>query len=136
MATITEVMMHDKNLTTMLRSVKAAGMETILNATGPFTVFAPSEMAFGKLAQGTLASLLKPENKVQLNQLLAHHIVNGTTHFKDFTDGQQLTTLHGTTLTVKVTAAGTTINGATVQRRDADATNGVLHSLDKVIATN
>lgn len=129
-------MMSDKNLTTMLRSVKAAGMETILDATGPFTVFAPSEMAFGKLAQGTLADLLRPENKVKLNELLAHHVVNGATHFKDFTDGQQLTTLGGTTLTVKVTADRTTINGAAVQRRDADASNGVLHSLDKVITEN
>lgn len=125
--------MHDKNLTTMLRGVKAAGMDTILEASGPFTVFAPSEMAFGKLTQGTLASLLKPENKVQLNELLAHHVVNGVTHYKDFTDGQQLITLGGSTLTVKITAAGTTINGAMVQRRDADASNGVLHSLDKVI---
>lgn len=128
--------MHDKNLTTMLRSVKAAGMETILDATGPFTVFAPSEMAFGKLSQGTLDNLLKPENKAKLNELLAHHIVNGTSHFKDFTDGQQITTLGGTTLLVKVTAAGTTVNGATLQRRDAEASNGVLHSLDKVITEN
>ena len=128
--------MNDKNLTTMLRSVKAAGMETILEAKGPFTVFAPSEMAFGKLTQGTLAGLLKPENKIQLNELLAHHIVNGARHFKDFTDGQQLKTLGGTTLTVKVKATGTTVNGASLQRRDAEASNGVLHSLDKVITEN
>ncbi|HRG92284.1 MAG TPA: fasciclin domain-containing protein [Chitinophagaceae bacterium] len=136
MSTIVDVVVADKNLSTMLRGVKAAGLETELSKTGPFTVFAPSEMAFGKLAQGQLTDLLKPENKIELTGLLQQHVVEGKTNFKDFTDGQKLKTLSGKELLVKVINGTVTINGARIQGRDHDASNGVVHSLDAVIAAN
>jgi uncharacterized surface protein with fasciclin (FAS1) repeats len=136
MSTIVDVVVADKNLSTMLRGVKAAGLEIELSKTGPFTVFAPSEMAFGKLAQGQLAELLKPENKVQLTGLLQQHVVEGKNNFKDFTDGQKLKTLSGKELDVKVSNGTVTINGAKIQGRDHDASNGVVHSLDAVLSAN
>ena len=70
MSNIVDVVVADKNLATMSKSVKAAGLETELAKQGPFTVFAPSEMAFGKLASGVLTDWLKPENKIKLTGIL------------------------------------------------------------------
>lgn len=137
MSTIVDVVVADKNLATLLKGVQAAGLETELAKTGPFTVFAPSEMAFGKLAAGALTDLLKPENKVKLTDLLQYHVVEGKTNFKDFKDGQILKTISGKELKVAVNGTGeVTVNGSKIQGRDSEAANGVVHSMDKVIAAN
>lgn len=117
----------------MLRGVIAADMETELSQTGPFTVFAPSESAFGKLPQGELPFLLKAENKIILKALLGSHIVNGKTIFNEFRDGQTLTTISGRELQVKVSNGNVRINGSVILGRDLEASNGVIHSLDSVI---
>ncbi|HET9432673.1 MAG TPA: fasciclin domain-containing protein, partial [Chitinophagaceae bacterium] len=95
MKNILDVVVADKNLATMLKSVKAAGLETELGKTGPFTIFAPTDLAFGKLATEKMTELLKPENKVKLADLLNYHIVRGKTNFKDLKDGQKLKTING-----------------------------------------
>jgi len=136
MLTIEEVVVADNNLTTMLRGIKAAGLGTELNKTGPFTVLAPSEMAFGKLLNGVLPELLKPENKARLVDLISNHIVLGKANFKDLKDGQLLKTINGKELSVKISHGAVTINGSKVQGRDADASNGVVHSIDTVISAN
>lgn len=135
MSSIVDVVVADKNMSTLLRSVKAAGLETELNKPGPYTVFAPSEMAFGKLERGELTELLKPENKTKLTEILNNHIIEGKKNFKDFTDGQVLKTLGGKELDVKVLNGTVTLNGAAILGRDHWASNGVVHSLDKVIKT-
>ena len=136
MSNIVDVVVADKNLATMSKSVKAAGLETALAKQGPFTVFAPSEMAFGKLATGVLADWLKPENKMKLTGILNYHVVQGKNNFKDFKDGQKLKTVDGQQLNVKVSNGNVTINGAKVQGRDSEASNGVVHSLDTVMSVN
>jgi uncharacterized surface protein with fasciclin (FAS1) repeats len=136
MSNIVDVVVADKNLATMLRSVKAAGLETELGKTGPYTVFAPTDIAFGKLASGQLTEWLKPENKVKLTDFLNYHVVSGKTHFKDFKDGQKLKTINGKELDVKVSNGNVTINGAKVQGRDFEASNGVVYSVDTVISEN
>jgi uncharacterized surface protein with fasciclin (FAS1) repeats len=137
MSTIVDVMSAERNLSTFLRGVVAAGLETELAKMGPFTVFGPSEMAFGKLANGVLPDLLKPENKVQLMELLQFHVAEGKTNFKDFKDGQTLKTISGKELKVVVNSTGeVTVNGSKIQGRDSEAANGVVHSMDKVIAAN
>src|ERR1044072_7701744 len=115
MSNVVDVVVADKNLATMSKSVQAAGLETELAKQGPFTVLAPSEMAFGKLASGVLTDWLKPENKIKLTGILNYHIVQGKKHFKDFKDGQRLKTLDGKELEVKVSNGTVTINGAKVQ---------------------
>ena len=134
MSNVIEVVVADKNLATMSKSVIAAGLETELAKKGPFTVFAPSEIAFGKLASGVLTDWMKPENKIKFAEMLNHHVVDGKTNFKDLKDGQKLVTVNGRELQVKVTNGDVTINGAKVQSRDNEASNGVVHSLDTVIA--
>ena len=136
MSNIVDVVVADKNMTTMLRGVRATGLENELNKPGPYTVFVPSEMAFGKLAQGVLTDLLKPENKIQLTGILNDHVVEGKKCYKDFTDGQKLRSLSGKELDVKVINGNVSVNGATIQSRDNDASNGVVHSLDTVISLN
>ncbi|HET9823697.1 MAG TPA: fasciclin domain-containing protein, partial [Chitinophagaceae bacterium] len=125
MSNIVDVVVADRNLATMLRSVKAAGLETELSKTGPFTVFAPTDLAFGKLAAGEITQLLKPENKVRLADIMNYHVVEGKTNFKDLKDGQKLKTLNGKELDVKVSNGDVTISGAKVQGRDSEASNGV-----------
>ena len=136
MKNILDVVVADKNLATMLKSVKAAGLETELGKTGPFTIFAPTDLAFGKLATDKMTELLKPENKVKLADILNYHILRGKTNFKDFKDGQKLKTINGKELDVKIINGNVTINGAKLQGRDNEASNGVVYSLDSVISAN
>jgi uncharacterized surface protein with fasciclin (FAS1) repeats len=137
MLTIVDVVAADLNLTTLLKGIQAAGLETELAKSGPFTVFGPSEMAFGKLANGVLPNLLQPENKGKLTELMQQHFVTGKSNFKDFKDGQILKTIGGKDLKVAVSGMGeVTINGSKIQGRDSEATNGVVYSMDKVIAAN
>lgn len=117
----------------MLKSVKAAGLETELGKKGPFTVFAPTDMAFGKLAEGELKELFKPENKVKLADIINYHVVEGATHMKELKDGQKLKTLSGKQLDVKIHNGDITINGSKLQGQDHEASNGVVYSIDKVI---
>ena len=133
MSNIVEVVASEKQLTTMSKSFKTAGLESALNKTGPFTVFAPTEIAFGKLHEGELTGWLKPENKIDLANILSFHVVEGKTNFKDFRDGQKLRTLNGKELSVKVNGGDVTVNGANIQGRDGEASNGVVHSLDAVM---
>lgn len=134
MSNIMEVVLADKNLVTMLRGVKAAGLETALSKSGPFTVFAPTNLAFKKLDSDELIKLLKPENKIELTDILEYHVVQGKKKIKDLKDGQTLKTINGKELVVKVTDDIVTINGSKVQERDNEASNGVVHYLDTVLA--
>lgn len=133
MSNIVDVVVADVNLATMSRSVKIAGLDSVLAQKGPFTIFAPTDIAFGKLASGKMEALLKTENKEKLTELLNHHVVEGVTNFRDFQDDQKLVTVNGRELTVKVADGKVTINGAVLQGRDSEGSNGVVHSLDTVI---
>ena len=133
MSNITQVVKNEKNMTTMNRSVVASGLDQILSGTGPFTVFAPSDLAFGKLESGIVEDLLKPENKLKLAALLNHHIVSGKVNFKDLKDGEKLKTLNGKELSVKVKDGKVSVDGAMIQNRDVETSNGVIHSLDTVL---
>ncbi len=133
MSNVVEVVVADINLATMSKSVKAVGLDTVLSQKGPFTIFAPTDIAFGKLDTSRIEHLLKPENKEKLTELLNHHVVEGLTNFDDLKDGQKLVTANGRELTVKVADGKVSINGATVQGRDSVGSNGVVHSLDTVI---
>jgi uncharacterized surface protein with fasciclin (FAS1) repeats len=133
MKNVAEIVGTDKFLTTMNRGIVASDLTEKLSHTGPFTIFAPSEIAFGKLDSGVFLNLEKPENKMEMADLLNHHIVLGKISYKDFKDGQQLKTLNGQELYVTVTNESVSINGSRVQARDMEGWNGVVHSLEKVI---
>jgi uncharacterized surface protein with fasciclin (FAS1) repeats len=134
MSNITQVVNGEKNMTTFKKGVLASGLDQILSGTGPYTVFAPSDLAFGKLEAGTIENLLKPESKVKLTSLLNHHVVSGKMQFKDLKEGVKLKTLNGEQLAVKEVNGKITVNGSVIQNRDIETSNGVIHSLDTVLA--
>ena len=92
---------NSKDHTTLVAAVKAAGLVTTLEGKGPFTVFAPTNAAFGKLPAGTVDTLVKPENKATLTKILTYHVVPGKLEASDLTDGKKLKTVEGEELTVK-----------------------------------
>ena len=92
---------NSKDHTTLVAAVKAAGLVDTLEGKGPFTVFAPTNAAFGKLPAGTVDTLVKPENKATLTKILTYHVVAGKLEASDLTDGKKLKTVEGEELTVK-----------------------------------
>jgi uncharacterized surface protein with fasciclin (FAS1) repeats len=84
---------NSKDHTTLVAAVKAAGLVDTLEGKGPFTVFAPTNAAFGKLPAGTVDTLVKPENKASLTKILTYHVVPGKLEASDLTDGKKLKTV-------------------------------------------
>ncbi|HDR27893.1 fasciclin domain-containing protein [Rhodovulum sp.] len=118
--------------TTLVAAVSAAGLVETLQGEGPFTVFAPTDDAFAALPEGTVASLLEPENRDQLVAILTYHVVPGKVMSGDLSDGMTATTVQGSDVTIG-TEGGVTVNGANVTAADIEASNGVIHVIDAVI---
>jgi uncharacterized surface protein with fasciclin (FAS1) repeats len=129
---IVELAVETESLSTLVTAVKAAGLVETLSGEGPFTVFAPTNEAFADLPEGTLATLLKPENKDQLVSVLTYHVVAASVMSTDLSDGQTAETVQGEEVTVDL-SDGAMINGAKVTAADIKASNGVVHVIDKVI---
>ncbi len=112
------------NVTTVVAAVKAAGLVDTLKSEGPFTVFAPNNAAFAALPAGTVETLLKPENKSTLVDILTYHVVSGKYKSSDLTDGLVLTTVEGKTLTFTRVNGKLMINGsASVETADVMSSN-------------
>ncbi len=129
---------NSKDHTTLVAAVKAAGLVDTLSSKGPFTVFAPTNAAFGKLPAGTVDTLVKPENKAMLTKILTYHVVPGKLNAADLTDGKKLTTVEGETLTVKLDGKKVWLIDAkggksSVTIADVNQSNGVIHVIDTVL---
>ena len=120
------------NFKTLVTAIKAAGLVETLQGKGPFTVFAPTDEAFAKLPEGTLADLLKPENKAKLVAILTYHVVPGKVMAADVKT-MQAKTVNGQKLTIKVTDGKVTVDKANVTKTDIAASNGVIHVIDAVV---
>ena len=129
---------NSKDHTTLVAAVKAAGLVETLESKGPFTVFAPTNAAFGKLPAGTVESLVKPENKATLTKILTYHVVPGKLAAGDLKDGMKLKTAEGEELSVKhqgdkvwiVDAKG---GQSMVTISNVNQSNGVIHVVDTVL---
>jgi uncharacterized surface protein with fasciclin (FAS1) repeats len=121
------------SFTTLVAAVQAAGLVDTLKSAGPFTVFAPSDDAFAKLPAGTVADLVKPENKAKLAAILTLHVMPGKVMAADVA-GATVTpaSVNGEALHVDGTH-GVTVNGAKVVTADIACTNGVIHVIDTVL---
>ncbi|MCY7291121.1 MAG: fasciclin domain-containing protein [Ferruginibacter sp.] len=117
---------------TLAAAVTAAGLVETLQGEGPFTVFAPTDEAFAAI-QSEVDKLLQPENKDKLSKILTYHVVSGKTMAADLEDGQELTTVEGSSLKVMVRDGKVTVGGANVTTADIDASNGVIHVIHKVL---
>ncbi|MDB2576210.1 fasciclin domain-containing protein [bacterium] len=118
---------------TLLAAAKAAGLVDALTKGGPFTVFAPTDEAFAKLPEGTVATLLKPENKAQLAAILKHHIVSGRVYADQAAKLDKAPTIGGTELAIAINKAGAKIGNANIVATDIEASNGVIHVIDTVL---
>ena len=118
---------------TLAKALDAAGLVTTLKGGGPFTVFAPTDEAFAKLPDGTLETLLKPENKEKLRRILTYHVVAGKVMASDVVKLQSARAVSGDTITVKVEDGVVHVENATVTSADVLASNGVIHVIDSVI---
>ena len=144
-ATIVETAAGNKNFTTLVAAVKAAGLVKTLSSKGPFTVLAPTNAAFAALPDGTVANLLKPENKPTLTKVLTCHVIAGDVMAKNVValvkkgGGKAVVkTVGGCKLTFRVAKGAVHItdeNGRTARVTTADlmASNGVIHVINKVI---
>ena len=112
--TIVDLAVATPELSTLVTAVQAADLVETLSGDGPFTVFAPTNDAFAALPEGTLDSLLLPENKQQLTDILTYHVVEGKVMSSDLSDGQVVTTVNGQTLTVSIQDGVVKIGDATV----------------------
>ena len=133
------------NFTTLVAAVKAADLVNTLSSDGPFTVFAPVNAAFDKLPEGTVASLLKPENKATLTAVLTYHVVKGEFKATDVVAAIKknngsftIPTVQGGTITASIKEGNvilTDANGnmSTVIMTDVPASNGTIHAIDTVV---
>jgi len=120
------------NFTTLAAALEAAGLVETLKGEGPFTVFAPTDEAFAALPEGTVESLLEPENRDQLTAILTYHVVPGSVMSGDLSDGMEAETVNGAPVTIS-TDDGVMVNDATVTAADIEASNGVIHVIDSVL---
>jgi len=118
---------------TLVAAVKAAGLVEALKAEGPITVFAPTDEAFGKLPEGTIAELLKPENKDKLTAILTYHVVPGKVTAEQVLQMKEIKTLQGESLTVSLKDGKPYVDGAMITAVDIHTSNGVIHVLDRVV---
>ncbi len=143
---IVENAVNSKDHTTLVAAVKAADLVATLQTAGPFTVFAPVNDAFENLPDGTVETLLKPENKKTLATVLTYHVVSGNYDFKALSEmikkgkgSANLKTVSGGTLIAKMNGERnitiTDENGgvANITTYDVYQSNGVIHVIDKVV---
>lgn len=143
--TIVENASAAPNLTTLVAAVSAAGLVDTLSSPGPFTVFAPTNTAFEKLPEGTVGTLVKPENKATLTKILTYHVVAGKLTSKDIVAAikagggkASLTTVAGERLSARLSGGSVVITDgkggqSAVTTVDVMQSNGVVHVIDLVL---
>ena len=143
--TVVGVAADNEVFSTLVAAVKAADLVSTLSGTGPFTVFAPTNDAFGKLPDGTVETLLKPENKTSLTGILTYHVVAGkfmaadvVKAIKENNNSFVVQTVQGSPLTLSIQDGSVILvdangNSSKVTATDVKASNGVIHVIDTVV---
>ena len=119
--------------TTLAAALEAADLVETLKGEGPFTVFAPNDAAFAKLPEGTVESLLLPENRDQLTAVLTYHVVPGRVMAEQVVSLSEATTVNGQAIDISVKASKVMVDSAEVIVTDIVASNGIIHVIDSVI---
>lgn len=128
---IAAIVSKDPHFSTLLAALKIAGLDKTLAGKGEFTVFAPTNAAFAKLPKATLNALLK--NKTQLTKVLTYHVVAGTYMAGEVIGLRSAKTLEGSTIRIRTVGRHVMINNARVTRTNIEASNGVVHVIDRVL---
>ncbi len=130
---IVETAQSAGGFSTLLAAAQAAGLADLLQSEGPFTVFAPTDEAFAKLPAGTVDSLLKPENRARLADILKYHVIPGRIYATDAIVAGTAETAAGKTVRARIRDGRLTINSSGVVASDLEASNGVIHVIDTVL---
>ena len=130
MKTIIDTALAAGKFTTLLGALKAASLMDTLRAPGPYTIFAPTDSAFGRLSPGALKSLLKDTRR--LKTVLTLHIVSGTFVARSFMPGD-VKTVEGHSVLFAIDGEALSVNGARFEQADIIASNGVIHAIDAVL---
>ncbi|MDV3347796.1 fasciclin domain-containing protein [Leptothoe sp. LEGE 181152] len=130
--TIVDVAIANGSFDTLVAAVQAADLVETLSGEGPFTVFAPTDEAFAALPEGTLDTLLLPENQATLAQILTYHVLSGEVPSGEVTTGA-VATVADEELEIVADESGVTVGGATVVTPDVEASNGIIHVIDTVL---
>jgi transforming growth factor-beta-induced protein len=135
LADIVDTAVAAGTFSTLAAALGAADLVDTLKSKGPFTVFAPTDEAFAKLPEGTVADLLKPENKEKLASILTYHVVAGEVMAATVVtmDGKSAETVNGASVTIGVKDGVVTVDDATVVTTDIKTSNGVIHVIDSVM---
>lgn len=131
--TIVEVAGASEDFKTLVAAVKAADLVKTLSGEGPFTVFAPTDKAFAKLPKGTVETLVKPENKKKLVDILTYHVVAKKVMAADVVKLKNAKTVQGKNVRIRVKDGKVMLNKANVVQTDIVCKNGVIHVIDAVI---
>ncbi len=129
---VVDVAASNGSFKTLTAALKAAGLDKTLAGAGPFTVFAPTDQAFAALPQDALQQLLQPQNKDLLVKILTYHVVPGKVQSSDLKSGD-VQTVEGSPVTLNVGNSGVMVNKAKVLQADIQASNGVIHVIDRVM---
>ena len=129
---VVQVAVSSPDHTTLVQAVKTAELVDVLTNAGPFTVFAPTNAAFEALPAGTVESLLTPEKRSDLRNILQYHVYVGVLQANSFEDGQSLGQVNGKRVTMGVKDGKVTVNGATILA-SIPTSNGVIHVIDQVL---
>ena len=130
---IVDVAAEAGTFNTLIAAAKAADLVDALKGEGPLTVFAPTDDAFAKLPEGTVETLLKPENKEKLQAVLLYHVVAGKVMSSQVVDLTSAESLQGDTIDIRVEDGKVFVDDAQVIAADVEASNGVIHVIDAVI---
>ena len=133
--TIVALAQDTPDLSTLVTALQAANLVSTLNGDGPFTVFAPVNSAFAALDPAQINRLLEADNQALLQKVLTYHVVPGRILASDLTDGQTVTTVEGSTLTIDLDGTPT-VNGVEIIQTDIEASNGVVHLIGGVLTQN
>jgi uncharacterized surface protein with fasciclin (FAS1) repeats len=125
---IVETAVNHGSFKTLVAAVTAADLVETLNSDGPFTVFAPLA-----LPEGTVGTLVLPENKEKLTSILTYHVLAGKIMSTDLEDGMKAKTVNGQEVTVHIKDGKVLINDAEVVLADVETDNGVVHAINKVL---
>jgi uncharacterized surface protein with fasciclin (FAS1) repeats len=130
---VVKVALGSKDHTTLVAALKQAELVTSLSNAGPFTVFAPTNEAFGKVPKETLDALMTDEKKADLQDILQYHVTTSALQADFFTDGQTLGMVNGDNITITIKDGKVILNGSATIIASVNASNGVVHIIDGVL---
>jgi uncharacterized surface protein with fasciclin (FAS1) repeats len=130
---IVEKLIDDPKFSIFVKGLILTGLINKLNETGPFTIMAPSNLAFTRLPEAKLIELMKPYNKENLAEVMKYHVIAGKLMSGEISGIPVLTTLQNQRLRIEATDFGFKVNGANLQSRNIEASNGVIHGIDAVL---